>query len=153
MLFFLLRDEPDLDRWQAGLVRADGTRRPSFDAVRAAIAQTAGRCRGALRPWRRTTRVEGARVRWPARLRLPARRLTLAVVANAEEDARFEAVLLNARGRRVLTQRGAVEAYRSKIVRFSLRFRPGRYSFRVTLRAALNPARKSSFSAPLRITR
>jgi hypothetical protein len=153
MLFFLLRDEPDLDRWQAGLVRADGTRRPSFDAVRAGIAQTAGRCPGALRPWRHTTRVEGARVRWPARLRLPARRLTLAVVANAEEDARFEAVLLNARGRRVLAQRGAVAAYRSKIVRFSLRFRPGRYSFRVTLRAALNPARKSSFSAPLRITR
>ncbi len=35
VLFFLLRDEPNLDRWQAGLVRADGTRRPSFYSVKA----------------------------------------------------------------------------------------------------------------------
>jgi hypothetical protein len=28
MLYYGLVDEPDLDRWQAGLIRADGTRRP-----------------------------------------------------------------------------------------------------------------------------
>ena len=93
ILFFLLRDEPDLDRWQAGLVRADGSRRPSFDAVKTALAQTSGRCQGALRPWRHSTRVEAAKVKWPAKLRLPARRLTLAAVVNAGEDAGFEAVL------------------------------------------------------------
>ena len=153
VLFFLLRDEPDLDRWQAGLVRADGTRRPSFDAVKATLAQTGGRCQGTLRPWRHTTRVEGAKVKWPLQRMLPARRLTLAVVANAEEDAQLEAVLLNARGKRVLRQLGAVSAYRSKIVRFSMRFRPVRYTFRLTFRAAMNPARKSSFSAPLRVRR
>ena len=92
-------------------------------------------------------------MKWPVKRRLPARRLTLALVANADEDARFEAGLYNARGRRVLRQAGSVSAYRSRIVRFSMRFRPGRYSFRVTLKAALNPARTSSFSAPLRITR
>jgi hypothetical protein len=151
VLFFLLRDEPDLDRWQAGLVRADGTRRPSFDSVKAAVAQTAGRCQGAMRSWRHTTRVEGARVKWPRRLRLPARRLTLALVVNAEEDARFEAGLYKGR-KRLARQRGSVDAYRSRIVRFSKRFRPGRYTFRVTVKAELNAARKSSFSAPLRIT-
>ncbi len=153
VLFFLLRDEPDLDRWQAGLVRADGTRRPSFDAVKSVLAQTGGRCQGSMRAWRHTTRVEGAKVKWPVKRRLPARRLTLALVANADEDARFEAGLYNARGRRVLRQTGSVSAYRSRIVRFSMRFRPGRYTFRVTLKAALNPARTSRFSAPLRITR
>ena len=153
VLFFLLRDEPDLERWQAGLVRADGTRRPSFDAVKSMLARTRGRCQGSLRGWRHTTRVEGAKVKWPVQRRLPARRLTLALVANAEEDARFEAGLYNARGKRVLRQAGSVSAYRSRIVRLSMRFRPGRYTFRVTLRAALNPARKSAFSAPLRITR
>lgn len=152
VLFFLLRDEPDLDRWQAGLVRADGTRRPSFDAVKSTLAETGGRCQGAMRPWRHSTRVEGARVKWPARLRLPARRLTVALVANAEEDARFEAGLFNSRGRRVLGRTGSVGAYRSTIVRFSMRFRPGRYTFRVTLRAALSPSRRSSFSKQLRIT-
>jgi hypothetical protein len=153
VLFFLLRDEPDLDRWQAGLVRADGTRRPSFDAVRSVVAQTQGDCQGSPRSWRHTTRVDGAKVKWPVKRRLPARKLTLALVANADEDARFEAGLYNARGKRVLRQTGKVNAYRSTIVRFSMRFRPGRYTFRVTLKAALNPARKSSFSAPLRITR
>ena len=152
VLFFLLRDEPNLDRWQAGLVRADGTRRPSFDSVKAAMAQTSGRCQGEMRSWRHSTRVEGARVKWPRQMRLPARKLTLALVLNAEEDARFEAGLYNARGKRVLKQTGSVNAYRSKIVRFSKRFRPGRYSFRVTLKADMNTGRKSSFSAPLRIT-
>jgi hypothetical protein len=152
VLFFLLRDEPDLDRWQAGLVRADGTRRPSFDVVKSTVAQTSGRCQGAMRSWRHTTRVEGARVKWPRQRTLPARRLTLAIVLNAEEDSRFEAGLYNARGKRLLKQVGSVNAYRSRIVRFSNRFRPGRYTFRVTLKAALNSGRKSSFSAPLRIT-
>ena len=151
VLFFLLRDEPNLERWQAGLVRADGTRRPSFDSVKAAVAHTAGRCAGAMRSWRHTTRVEGARVKWPRQRRLPARRLTLALVLNAEEDARFEAGLYKGR-RRIAKQAGGVAAYRSRIVRFSKRFRPGRYTFRVTLKAELNGARKSSFSAPLRIT-
>jgi hypothetical protein len=36
-------------------------------------------------------------------------------------------------------------------VRMSNRFRPGRYTFKVTLRATMNPARKKTFSAPLRI--
>jgi hypothetical protein len=152
VLFFLLRDEPNLDRWQAGLVRADGSRRPSFDAVKAAAAQTSGRCQGKMRSWRHSTRVEGARVAWPRQRRLPARRLTLALVVNAEEDARVEAGLYNARGKRVLRQVGSVNAYRSRIVRFSKRFRPGRYTFRVTLTAKMNGARKSTFSAPLRIT-
>ena len=152
VLFFLLRDEPNLERWQAGLVRADGSRRPSFDAVKGAIAETGGRCAGAMRPWRHSTRVAGAKVKWPRKLQLPARRLTLALVLNAEEDARFEAGLYNARGKRVLRQAGSVHAYRSWIVRFSSRFRPGRYTFRVTLKAELNGGRRSSFSVPLRIT-
>jgi hypothetical protein len=152
ILFFLLRDEADLDRWQAGLIRVDGSRRASFDAVRATFAQTGGRCSGKMRSWRHSNTVEGARVSFPKKRVLPARRLTLAMVANADEDASVEASLYRGK-RRVLRQRSSVQAYRSRIVRFSTRFRPGRYTFRVTLRAALNPARSKSFSAPLRITR
>jgi hypothetical protein len=152
VLFFLLRDEPNLDRWQAGLVRADGTRRPSFDSVKAAMAQTGGRCRGAMRPWRHTTRVEGARVKWPRKRIQPARRLGLELVLNAQEDARFEAGLYNARGKRVLKRVGTIDAYRSRVVRFSTRFRPGRYTLRVQLKAEMNGARKSRFSSQLRFT-
>jgi hypothetical protein len=152
VLFFLLRDEPDLERWQAGLVRADGSRRSSFDSVKGTVAQTGGRCGGRMRSWRHSTRVAGAKVRFPKKRVLPARRLTLAVIVNAEEDATVEARLYRGK-RRILRQRANVKAYRSRIVRFSTRFRPGRYTFRVTLRAALNPARKKTFSAPLRIKR
>jgi hypothetical protein len=152
ILFFLLRDEADLDRWQAGLVRADGSRRPSFDAVKAAFTETGGRCSGPMRSWRHSNTVDGARVSFPKKRVLPARRLTLAMVANADEDAVVDASLYRGT-RRVLRQRSSVKAYRSRIVRFSTRFRPGRYTFRVTLRAAMNPARSKSFSAPLRITR
>ena len=150
ILFFLLRDEADLDRWQAGLVRADGSRRASFDAVKSTFAQTGGRCVGQMRAWQHSTKVEGAKVRFPRNRVLPARRLTLAMVANADEDALVEASLYRGK-KRVLRQRSTVKAYRSRIVRFSTRFRPGRYTFRVTLRAAMNPSRSSSFSAPLRI--
>jgi hypothetical protein len=152
VLFFLLRDEPDLERWQAGLVRADGSLRPSYDAVKATLAQTRGRCPGRIRSWRHTTKVVGAKVRFPRKRVLPARRLRLALVVNSQEDAAVEAALYRGK-RRVIRQRSTVKAYRSRIVRFSTRFRPGRYTFRVTLRAALNPSRSKSFSAPLRITK
>jgi hypothetical protein len=152
ILFFLLRDEPDLDRWQAGLLRADGSRRASFDAVKAAIAATNGNCPGRMRSWRHATKVDGAKVRFPRSRVVPARRLTLELVANAKEDALVEATLLKG-NRKVLTQRTTVAAYRSRTVRFSARFRPGRYTFRIKLRAAMNPARSSSFSSKLRVTR
>jgi hypothetical protein len=150
MLFFLLRDEPNLERWQAGLVRADGTERPSFQAVKATIAQTGGNCPGRLRSWRHSTTVSGARVRFPSKRVLPARRLSLALVANAQEDAIVDAGLYRG-SRRVLRRQTTAKAYRSSIVRFSTRFRPGRYTFRVTFRAATNTKRTKRFAAPLTI--
>ena len=152
VLFFLLRDEPDLERWQAALVRADGSRRPSFDSVKGTVAQTGGRCPGRMRAWRHTTTVTGAKVRFPKKRVLPARRHSLAVVVNAQEDATVEAALYRG-NRRVLRKRSTVKAYRSRIVRISSRFRRGRYSVRVTVRAALNTSRTKRFSASLRIKR
>ena len=150
ILFFLLRDEADLDRWQAGLVRADGSRRASYDTVKAVFAETKGQCAGQMRSWRHSNTVEGAKVSFPRNRVLPARRLTLALVANAQEDALVDASLYRG-NKRVLRQRSTAAAYRSRIVRFATRFRPGRYTLRLTLRAAMNPARSTSFSAPLRI--
>ena len=93
VLFFLLRDEPNLDRWQAGLVRADGSPRPSYFAVKTAAAETAGKCRGRMRAWHHTTTVEGARVAFPKSRVRPAGKVHLALVANADEDAVVEAAL------------------------------------------------------------
>jgi hypothetical protein len=45
-----------------------------------------------------------------------------------------------------------MDAYRSRVVRFSTRFRPGRYTMRVRLKAEMNGARKSTFSTQLRFS-
>ena len=50
--FFHLIDETDLDRWQSGLERADGSHRPSYDAVKQTIAQTHGNCPTTPVSWR-----------------------------------------------------------------------------------------------------
>jgi hypothetical protein len=60
MLFFGLIDEPNLDRWQAGLVRADKSRRPAWSTVQAALGQG---CRGRRVVWQHTEEVVGAKVR------------------------------------------------------------------------------------------
>jgi hypothetical protein len=59
---FHLVDESDLDRFQSGLVRADGTHRASYDAVKSAIAETGGLCTGVQAWWRHSTTVAGAAV-------------------------------------------------------------------------------------------
>ena len=57
---FHLGDEKDLGRFQSGLVHADGSHRPSYDAVKAAIAETRGLCTGTAVAWRHSTAVAGA---------------------------------------------------------------------------------------------
>ena len=66
LLFFGLSDEPELDRWQAGLIRADGTLRPAYGAVKSTVAQTQGRCAGKKRSWRHTQTVLGAKAKFPS---------------------------------------------------------------------------------------
>ena len=73
VLFFGLQDEPNLDRWQAGLIRANGTARPSYNAVKATIAKTAGNCAGRMRAWRHSTVVAGADATFRRDRRLPSR--------------------------------------------------------------------------------
>jgi hypothetical protein len=91
-------------------------------------------------------------VKWPRKRTQPARRVGLELVLNAQEDALFEAGLYNARGKRVLKRIGNINAYRSRVVRFNTRFRPGRYTLRVQFKAEMNAARKSRFSSQLRFT-
>ena len=58
-IFFGLVDEPDLDRFQAALSGRDGSAPPAYDSVRAAIAETGGRCTGTAGTWRHTTTGRG----------------------------------------------------------------------------------------------
>ncbi|HET7857415.1 MAG TPA: hypothetical protein VFL41_13240 [Gaiellaceae bacterium] len=145
VLFFGFEDEPDLDRWQAGLVRADGTPRPSYEAVKQTLAQTGGRCARRMRRWRHSTTLEGASAVFPRVRRLPSRVYSWSLLARAEEDARFEAGIYRFNGRRgarVLATNGRLDARTTRLVRFPARLlRPGRYVCSIRFRAAMNPSR------------
>jgi hypothetical protein len=65
--FFHLVDETDLDRWQSGLERADGSHRPSYDTVKQTIAQSHGNCAATPVSWRHATGVVLPMVAWASR--------------------------------------------------------------------------------------
>jgi len=146
ILFFGLQDEPNLDRWQAGLMRADGSNRPSYEAVKATIAQTGGNCIGRTRSWHQSRKVDGAKATFPKERRLPPRVDSWSFLASADEDAVFDAGIYRlAGGRRAgraLTESGKLKAHIMRFVRFpARRLRPGRYVYSIQIRAAANRAR------------
>ncbi len=165
LLFFGLVDEPDLDRWQAGLVRADGTLRPAYGAVKNTFAQTQGRCGGNKHSWRHTETVLGARAKFPSMGRfLPVKHRYWAFNATAEENSRFQAGIFRvgprtsiarqlARRGGLLRTSGMVNAYWTPLIKFQGRPLPrGRYVFGLRLAAEMNPSRTATFvSRPFRV--
>jgi len=96
--FFHWIDESDRGGFQSGAFRADGTRRPAFDAVAQAIADTNGgtSCPGSATVWKHTTSVVGATASFT---RLPAR----AIEAGARENAIAAYGLVDVGTKRTLT--------------------------------------------------
>jgi hypothetical protein len=157
---FHLIDESDLDRFQTGLVRADGTRRASYDAVKSAIAKTGGLCSGVRACWRHSTGVAGAAADFGA----GRGRGRFGFGVRAEEAAGYSAGIFRVGGRRLsesdrgaigaaLASRGparglvgrasgAVRAYRRSRVEFGKRaLAPGWYVYGVRLAASMSPSR------------
>ena len=171
LLFFGLIDEPSLDRWQAALVRADGTPRPAYGAVKSTFAETGGRCVGSARPWRHSTTVAGARAIFPRGNVVPANRRSWVFKVRADEGARFRAGIFRVKGPSkvdrkgiarsltrsggVLRATGAAKAHRTPQVKFRNRkLAPGWYVYGVRLSAETNAKRASTFvSRPFGIKR
>jgi hypothetical protein len=173
MLFFGLVDEPDLDRWQAGLMRADWTRRPAYDAVKRAIAETGLRCTGTPVSWKPTTSVVGASWR-PGVPRKSKDKTIWSFSAKVAEDARYRAAVLRVRSKRripaqglraigqllkgrapgILFKQGGVRAPFARVIRFRpWRMKTGYYVLATLLQAEMNTARTKVFaSRPFRIT-
>ena len=165
VLFLHLIDETDLSGFQSGLVRADGTRRPSYDAVRDAIAATRGLCAGGPTvAWRHATGVVGAAADVSGTRRRELARRTRTVVATAAEGAvaLAGAIRLPSSGTigRAAVERAllqgtvavadtAVPAGSRTAVRLpSAPDAPGLYAYAVTLQAELNPDRRTTFVGP-----
>ena len=146
VLFFGFRDEPNLERWQSGLMRADGTKRASYESVKTTLAQTGGRCTGRMQSWKHSMVLEGVSAKFFKLGRLPSRAKSWSLIARAEEDALFDAGIYRMKGRRlgarVLVKTGRLEGHMGRLVRLpSRRLRPGRYVFSVRFRAEMNTAR------------
>ena len=164
--FFHLVDETDLDRWQSGLERADGSHRPSYDAVKQAIAQTHGDCQTTPVSWRHVTGVVLPVVAWGSLKPQPAKRTRWSFSAGAGEEADFRAGLFKAgpskvvlgnrlaigRPKPLLSARGVIKA-QGRLVRFPpRRLKPGLYVYAIRMSATMNPKRASVLvSRPFRV--
>src|SRR5918999_2912768 len=164
MLYYGLVDEPDLERWQAGLIRADGTRRPSFGVVRSALGRGLARCTRRPTTWRHKTKVVGATARFSPRRR-SASETSWSFVAASEESSLYRAAMYRLKGRSlsaaarkklvaavgrrrspkpVFSARGKVRAHLGTFIRSPRkRLAPGRYVFAIRLSAEMNSARQT----------
>lgn len=154
-----LRDDPDLERYQSGVRRADGSARPAYAAVRAAAARARRGCAGRHVTWRHATRVVGARATFGLGAGVASwRRTSWGFNVTAAEEASYVAAIFPAATPRatvrrlasqsstgaVLTTVGRVRASWNPRLRFPRRaLKPGRYVYAVRLRASMNPRRTS----------
>ena len=166
--FFLLADEPELTRWQSGLERVDGSKRPSYDAVKQAIHDSGGTCQSGLEAvWKHTGGVLYPVVSWGDLKHVrPARNTKWAFKAGAQEEAVFKAAVFKAttskakilnvlrRGqpKALLVARGTIKAKNRVVVLPQSRLKAGRYLFAILMQATMNPARTTLVvSRPFRV--
>ena len=168
VMLFLLIDQQDLKRYQSGLLRIDGSRRPAFDSVKNAIPGL-GRC-GVERTWRHSERVFGARAVYGSKVRFPLVQAVFGVSVTAAEDATAKAGLLRMPGplapvNRTLLARsldrvpGAGGPVLSDTARIRARFLPrleihgtfarGFYRWVIRVRSAMNTERTSILVGPV----
>jgi hypothetical protein len=154
--FFHLEDETALDRWQSGLERADGSRRPSYDRVKQTLAQMHGSCQSTPARWKHATGVVLPVAAWGnLRKPFPARRLRLKLVVGAGEGADFRAGVFRAgpskavlgkrlakgRPKPVLSARGTIKAMRRVVYFPARRLKRGSYVFAIRMTASMNSQR------------
>ena len=155
-----LRDDADLERYQSGIRRADGSPRPAYAAVRTAVAKAKKGCAGRKYVgWKHANGVIGAKARFGIGAGLASRlRKSWGFNVTAGEESSYVAAVFPAATPRatvrrlaskqsvgaVMTTVGRVRADYNPRLRFPLRhLRPGRYVYAVRLRASMNPRRSS----------
>lgn len=156
--FFHLVDEFDLDRWQSGLERADGSRRPAYDAVKNTLAKTQGKCPGKLAKWKHTSVVVSPKAAFGnLRKAQSVKRARWSFTAGAGEQATFRAGIFKAGSRKavlkrrlakvrpgaLLNARGTINATRRVVNLPRRRLKPGTYIYGIRMSATMNPKRVS----------
>jgi hypothetical protein len=154
--FFHLTDELDLKTWQSGLMRADGSHRPSYEAVKAMIALTHGNCQAPTAVWAHAPGVVSPFASWGSLNKpLKSKRSRWSFLARAGEEAIFRAGIFKAGpakavlGRRLAAGRpkpllgatGTIKA-KGRVVYFPIRkLKPGKYVYAIRMVSTMNPQR------------
>jgi hypothetical protein len=139
--FFHAVDETSLPAWQSGMVLPDGTRRASYSAVKEAVAANQ-QCRGAVKEWRHSERVVGARALFKT--------LPRSFLVRADEGFRYEVKITRPKNTRKLTgASGQGDAARDLLFKLP-RLSRGPYRLTVTLRAETNADRVTTFTKTFR---
>ena len=157
---FHLIDEPLLNGFQSGLLRVDDSRRPSYAAVRKAIA-AAGTCAKPHR-WRHTSSVIGARGIWNLKPKPAVQRTFWSKVGAGEEVTAQTGIFAAGSGApsasklrssldgapsgtsadSLMQLGGLVKANNVRSFKLSpVQLSPGRYVFAALLHATMNPSR------------
>ena len=170
--FFHWIDESDRGGFQSGAFRADGTRRPAFDAIAQAVADTKGGtfCPGRAVNWKHRTSVVGA----AAKLTRPPSRVIQATAGEnaiatyglvdvgskrtlTAADKKAVGVALALRSPRAVRARFGAPVVRSTLLRAyfkrrlvvpATRLRTSRYVFAISIAAESNRDRTSLFVGP-----
>jgi hypothetical protein len=171
LLFFGLRDETDLSRWQAGVLRVDGTRRPAYDAIKGELATSKGDCVGTPVVWSHASGVVGVKPKFDRRKVMDGRFRKWGFSLTNEENASFSAGLFRqtaakptARWKALVTRTlagrsggvkatlkltGSTKAPWGRTVTFrQTRLKPGYYAYAIRLSAEMNQARVSVILGP-----
>ena len=162
VLFFHLIDEASLEGFQSGLMRADGSARPAYAAVKQALAETGGKCTEMPKTWRHTMTVVGASLSWKSYKRSSWATATVGedvkVVSGVVRVSRKGRVSRNAVARALAdggvpqvqaVQQGAIKAYWNQIVKVpKTGLVRGTYVAAVQLSSAVAPERTVLFVGP-----
>ncbi len=139
--FFHAVDENSLPAWQSGVVLPDGTRRASYAAVKAAIAQNR-QCYGEVHSWRHAAGVVGATASFGG--------LGRSFVLRASEGFRYDVGVY--RGTKRVTG-AAGDGNENGATLFKLpRLGRGSYRVAVRLRAEIDPQRTSAFTRSFHVS-
>jgi hypothetical protein len=144
LLFFHWIDESDRDRLQSGLVRANGTTKPSARTVRDAIGEG---CAGGSVAWHHSTTVDGASSTWKPKAGFlffakASEEATFVATATPTKSALKRAKRLKLKLKRI-TVKGKLKAYVGSGVRFKgiTMQNAGTYTFKLKVTSTLNPVR------------
>jgi hypothetical protein len=166
VLFFLLKDEPNLKGLQSGLLRLDGSERPSYTSVRDAIASAAN-C-GAQHVWVHAGGVVGANASFTGSAQ-PASQDVFTMTARADEGADAVAGLFRVASaaskpsalkigrtlgggaggaRAVVVAAAPVKPGASSRYEFNGTLPPGYYVYAIRLTAEMNASRSTTLVGP-----